>query len=107
VWSASHRRRIRVDPGVFLPREDRVGSWGALPAAAAADEAERILAGGGGARRGSVLLTSGTVLWVSGHARNLGGGIGQAREALDSGAAETVLDDLRALAVRFPNGGRT
>jgi anthranilate phosphoribosyltransferase len=102
VWTASRRRRLRFSPVRFLPRDDRVGSWGALPPAKAAEEAERILAGGGGARRGSVLLTSGCALWVSGKARDLDGGIALARDALDRGAAEELLADLRSLAARFP-----
>lgn len=102
VWTRSPPRRLRIAPTRLLPREDRAGAWGPLSPAAAAEETERILAGGGGARRGSVLLTSACVLWVSGNARDLDEGVARAREALDSGAAEQLLDDLRTLAARFP-----
>jgi anthranilate phosphoribosyltransferase len=100
AWAGGRPRRLRIVPGTLLPREDRAGEWGALSPPAAAEEAERILAGGGGARRGSVLLTSGAALWVSGRSKDLAGGVERAREALDSGAAEAILKDLRALGRR-------
>jgi anthranilate phosphoribosyltransferase len=103
LWSGSHRRRLRVHPATLLPAEDRTGDWGPLPPGAAADETERILAGGGGARRGSVLLTSGTTLWVSGRVRSLSAGVERAREALDRGDAEALLSQLRTLAARYPS----
>jgi anthranilate phosphoribosyltransferase len=102
VWSPSRTLRLRIRPGTFLASDDRRGTWGPLPPAAAAEETERILAGGGGARRGSILLTSGTALWIAGEAPSLGRGIDRAREALDSGAAEALLEQLRALAARYP-----
>ncbi|MGI0071248.1 MAG: anthranilate phosphoribosyltransferase [Thermoplasmata archaeon] len=102
VWTGARTRRLRVDPTPLLPADDRRGPWGPLPPPEAAEEAERILAGGGGARRGSVLLTSGTALWVGGDVPALADGIERAREALDSGAAERLLENLRGLAARFP-----
>jgi anthranilate phosphoribosyltransferase len=104
-WTGSAVRRGRVEPERYLPTEDRRGSWAALPAKAAAEEAERILAGGGGARRGSVLLTSGAALFVAGRARDLGGGVDLAREALDRGLAERLLEEMRALATRYRGPG--
>ncbi|HTS32350.1 MAG TPA: anthranilate phosphoribosyltransferase [Thermoplasmata archaeon] len=101
-WTASGSRSITVRPERYLETDERAGDWGALPAPEAAEEAERVLAGGGGARRGSVLLTSGAALWVGGRAHSLAEGVGQAREALDGGAAETLLASLRALSSRFP-----
>jgi anthranilate phosphoribosyltransferase len=103
VWSPSRLRRTRVVPRDLLPADDRRGSWGALRPAAAAEETERILAGGGGARRGAVLLTSGAALWVSGQVPNFAAGVERAREALDDGAAETLLERLRELARAYPN----
>ena len=102
VWNPSRTHRLRIRPGAFLSADDQRGGWGPLPPPAAAEETERILAGGGGARRGSVLLTSGTALWVAGKARTLRAGVDRAREALDSGGAETVLNQLRALAAGYP-----
>jgi anthranilate phosphoribosyltransferase len=106
-WSGARLRRRRIRPELFLPTEDRRGSWGALPSAAARDETERVLAGGGGARRGSVLLTAGAALVVTGFERDLRAGVRRASEALDSGSAEKLLEDLRSLAPRFsPVRGR-
>lgn len=102
VWSPRAGRGIRVQPADVLPVEDRRGSWGALPPASAAEETERILAGGGGARRGSVLLTSGAALWVTGRADSFARGVERAREALDDGSAERVLGSLREVARRHP-----
>ncbi len=103
-WNESSSRRILVRPERYLPTEDRRGDWGALPSREAAEEAERLLAGGGGARRGSVLLTSGAAIWIAGRAATLEKGIRRAREAIDSGAAEELLGELRELARGFPRG---
>ncbi|HTT74174.1 MAG TPA: anthranilate phosphoribosyltransferase [Thermoplasmata archaeon] len=89
-----------VDARDRLPPEDRRGDWGPLPPAAAAAETERILAGGGGARRGSVLLTSGAALWISGRAPTFARGIALAQDALDDGRAERRLTEIRATAAR-------
>jgi len=106
VWSAGRVRRLSLRPERFLPADDRRGDWSSLPAPEAAAEAERVLAGGGGARRGSVLLTSAAALWVSGHAATFRHGVDRAREALDDGRAERLLDQLRALVSedRAPSG---
>jgi anthranilate phosphoribosyltransferase len=106
-WSGGRARKHRIRPEQYLPADDRRGPWGALPPAAARHEAERILAGGGGARRGSVLLTAGSALVVTGVARDLTGGVAAATEALDSGRAEQLLEDLRTLAPRFAPGRRS
>ena len=98
VWTAERVRRLSMRPEQFLPVEDRRGAWTSLPPSEAAAEAERVLAGGGGARRGSVLLTSGAALWVSGRAATFRDGVKNAREALDDGRAERLLDQLRTLA---------
>ena len=100
-WTGQGVVRATVRPELLLPGEDRRGPWGALTPPAAAEETRRLLAGGGGARRGSVLLTSGAALWVSGRARSLASGLERARDALDSGRAEELLHQLEALAPRF------
>jgi anthranilate phosphoribosyltransferase len=101
VWTGSNTRRLRIRPDDLLDSDDRRGPWGALSPSEAADEAERLLAGGGGARRGSVLLTSGAALWVSGRAPDLRTGVFQAQEALDGGRAEMLLGNLRELAGNY------
>lgn len=105
VWADGRRRRQVFRSTEFLESEDRRGSWGPLPAAAAADETARILAGGGGARRGSVLLTSGAALWISRRATSFRDGIAQARGALDDGRAEGLLHAMQDLAQSRPWDG--
>jgi anthranilate phosphoribosyltransferase len=107
LWSRGRRARRRVHASHLLEPEDRRGSWVPLSASAAAEEASRLLAGGGGARRGSILLTSGAALWVSGRAPDLRAGVEHAQVALDSGRAEALLRALQDLATeRRWNGGR-
>jgi anthranilate phosphoribosyltransferase len=98
VWSHHRKihRRFRAED--LLESDDRRGSMAPLPAPAAAEEAIRLLAGGGGARRGSILLTSGAALWISGRAPALRAGVRQAQDALDSGRAEALLRALQGLA---------
>jgi len=105
LWNRAGRRRLRIRPERYLPPEDRAGDWGALPAPGARDETERILAGGGGARRGSVLLTAGAALFVAGRAPTLSDGVEQARDALDRGAPERLLADMRRLARPYRSRG--
>jgi anthranilate phosphoribosyltransferase len=97
LWTGRSMIGRSVSAADLLPPEDRKGSWGALPAEAAAEEARRILAGGGGARRGSVLLTSGAALWVAGAAARLSAGVERARDTLDSGRAEALLERMRGI----------
>jgi len=100
-WTGRRVVRRVFRPEEHLPREDRRGPWGALPPSVAAEEAARLLAGGGGARRGSVLLTSGAAIWIAGRAGSFPEGIDIAREALDSGRAEELLEGLRSIGHRF------
>ena len=69
-----------------------------MPPRDAARETQRILAGAPGARRGAVLLTSGAALWIAGRSTDLRNGVELARDALDSGGAESLLDEMRSLA---------
>jgi anthranilate phosphoribosyltransferase len=98
LWSRDRIAVRMVRAGDLLEPEDRRGSLAPLPASAAADEANRLLAGGGGARRGSILLTSGAALWISGRSPNLKTGLHQAQLALDSGQAEALLRTMQDLA---------
>lgn len=101
VWNGRRIVARTVRAPDLLPPDDRRGSWGPLPPAEAAEEARRILAGGGGARRGSVLLTAGASLEISGRARTISAGVELARHALDSGRAEELLDRMTELSGRF------
>jgi len=103
-WSGGHRVRAQFDPTRWLTREERAGSWGALPPAAAARETIRLLNGAQDARRGAVLLTSGAALWVSGRARSMADGVARSRTALEDGRAIRLLGDLRAVARRLGGG---
>jgi anthranilate phosphoribosyltransferase len=101
-WWVSARTGARsVDPHGLLAAEDRRGAWGPLEPPAAASETERILAGGGGARRGSVLLTSATALWITGQVGSIGKGLERAMDVLDGGAPERLLENLRELGRPF------
>jgi anthranilate phosphoribosyltransferase len=98
IWSKGRITHRSIRAADLLEPADRRGSWAPLPAPAAAEETNRLLAGGGGARRGSILLTSGAALWVSGRSPSLAEGIRQAEAALDSGQAEALLRSLQVLA---------
>jgi anthranilate phosphoribosyltransferase len=106
LWTGRRLVRRSTCAADLLPPEDRTGRWGALPAEAAAEEARRVLAGGGGARRGSVLLTAGAALWIAGAARDHADGVARAREALDSGRAERILEELVAIGRSYRNSPR-
>jgi anthranilate phosphoribosyltransferase len=101
VWTNSERRVRFVRPETHLTPEERRGSWSAMPPPQAAAEADRILRGEDGARRGAVLLTSGTALWLTGKSPTLSQGVEQARTILDSGEAADVLSELREVAWEF------
>lgn len=105
VWDGRRVTHQRIRPHDLLRTEDREGNWGPLPPHEAAEEARRILAGGGGARRGSVLLTAGTALWVAGAARGIAAGVARARDALDSGAGEQMLERMTEIAERTRSVG--
>jgi anthranilate phosphoribosyltransferase len=106
MWNGSRQSQLRIRPERWLEPEERRGAWGALSPPRAAEAAEHLLAGGGGARRGSVLLTSGAALWSAGAAKDLGRGVDLARDALDSGAAERMLEELREIGTKYsPAGG--
>jgi len=100
-WSGPRSGRRLVRPAGLLTARERRGSWLPLPPPQAAEEAARILRGADGARAGSVLLTSGTALWVSGAAPTIGAGVARARHALQDGSAAEVLVKLQELAGDF------
>ena len=79
-----------------LPRRDVQALRGG-DAARNAAIAEAILAGETGAPREIVLLNAGAALFVAGRVDRIRDGIALAAEAIDSGRAAAVLDDLRRL----------
>ncbi len=105
VWNGGGPRLRRIRPETVLAPGERRGSWGPLPPAEAAREAERVLAGGSGARRGAVLLTAGVALWITGTAGSVADGVERARSVLDSGMAADALEELRAIAEPLRGSG--
>jgi anthranilate phosphoribosyltransferase len=101
VWSGAVRRVRYVHPEAHLTPDERRGPWTALPPSRAAEETERVLRGGEGARRGAVILTSGTALWLTGDAPTLSEGVERVRAVLDSGEAHELLSELREIAAPF------
>jgi anthranilate phosphoribosyltransferase len=97
-WNDSAPRSMKIRPSDFLLPEDRRGDWGPLAPDLAEAETRRLLAGAPGARRGAVLLTSGAALWIGGKFPDLESGIERSQAALDSGAAERLLDGMIELA---------
>jgi len=101
IWHGRRLSQRTIHPRDFLSPEDRRGGWGALPPDSAAEEARRVLAGGGGARRGSVLLTASAALWIAGQVDHMSEGIERARDALDSGRAEAILEEMVSIGRRY------
>ena len=101
VWNAASRHVRIVRPEAHLTHDERRGSWTALPPPRSAEEAIRVLQGGDGARRGAVILTSGSALWLTGVVATFSEGVERAREVLDGGEAAEVLSELRELAGPF------
>ena len=89
-------RRREIDPldlGIERcdPAELRGGS-----AVENAAKIREVFAGGNGGRRSAILLNAAGAIAAGGHAADLEEGVAIAREALDSGAAATRLDELIA-----------
>ena len=101
----SHRRRYVVDPGELgLAPADLALLRGGDPTENARYGRE-ILAGGLGPRRDIVALNAAAALVVAGRAADLAEGLERAVAALDSGAAERVLDRLVAVSVEAASAG--
>jgi anthranilate phosphoribosyltransferase len=88
-----------VEPGEFgldeAALEEVAGGTPEENAAAA----RAVLEGEGGPHRDLVLLNAGAAIYVGGRAESLKDGISEAAEAIDSGAAQKVLDSLIAATV--------
>jgi anthranilate phosphoribosyltransferase len=88
--------RREIDPlELGIPRCDPAELRGG-DAAANAARIRDVFAGGDGGTRSAVLLNAAGAIAAGGGARDLGEGLGLAREALDSGAAAARLDELVA-----------
>jgi anthranilate phosphoribosyltransferase len=88
-------REFEVDPkvhGLTGKREDIAGGDAAMNA----EKIRRVLAGEKSAARDVVVLNTGAALVVAGVAQDLGAGVALAAEAIDSGKAQTKLDELAA-----------
>jgi anthranilate phosphoribosyltransferase len=78
---------------------------GAIAGASPEDNAatvRSVLAGEPGPARDVVCLNAGAAIFAAGAAHELGAGIERAREAIDSGAAEGVLERLIRLTSELP-----
>ncbi len=101
---SSRTRVVEVDDGRtdewFVEADDLGLEPAGLDQIAGGEPAENaavaraVLDGEAGAAREVALLNAGAAVYVGGNAVNFGDGVRQAREALDSGAAKTVLDRL-------------
>ena len=87
-------REYELDPlELGIERCDPEELRGGDPATNAA-ALRAVLAGAGGGHRSAVILNAAGGIAAAGHAEGLRDGIAQAREAIDSGAAATRLDEL-------------
>jgi anthranilate phosphoribosyltransferase len=95
---------LEIDPArLGVPRarpEDLAGGDARRNAAIA----RSVLAGEAGPAREIVLLNAGAALWVAGAATDLRGGLGLARQSVDSGAAKAKLDALVEASRRMAGG---
>jgi anthranilate phosphoribosyltransferase len=87
-------REREIDPlELGVPRCDPDELRGGSPEENAA-AIRAVFAGENGGRRSAVLLNAAGAIAAAGHAHDLGEGLGLAKEALDSGAAATRLEEL-------------
>jgi anthranilate phosphoribosyltransferase len=85
-----------TEPGQFGLGEAQIEAIAGGEPADNAAVIRSVFEGGGGAARDVVLLNSGAAIYVGGRADNLAAGVEAAREAIDSGAARQVLEQLIA-----------
>ena len=98
----------KFEPSALAQRPVSIGELAGGDVAANAAMLVRLLEGEPGARRESALLNAAVALTVAGLARDVGEGYGRARAALDSGAAASVFERLKAAqpaAAPAPAGG--
>ncbi|MEC8895555.1 MAG: anthranilate phosphoribosyltransferase, partial [Planctomycetota bacterium] len=89
------QREFEVVPGDAGVESSPLESLKGGDAAVNAGIIEKLLAGEGGPHRNAVVLNAAGALVVQGLAADLSEGGERAREAIDSGAAEKVLESLR------------
>ncbi len=94
-----------LHPGDFRISKAQPESLRGGDAAQNAEIARSVLAGERGAPRDIVLLNTAAALLIAGRVRSIQDGFGAAAEALDSGRAAAVLDDLRRLSNAAPRFG--
>lgn len=100
VDGAVHRREIDpLDLGVPRCHPDELRGGGPAESARCIRE---VFAGANGGRRSAILLNAAGAVAAGGHARDLAEGLQLAREALDSGAAASRLDELIAFSQAVP-----
>lgn len=87
---------IRIDPTEYGLKAATAEEMAGGDAAENARIAEAVLSGESGGHRDLVLLNAGIRIWLSERAESIGEGIERARNAIDSGAAMSKLDELRA-----------
>ena len=107
--SGSHQVPLSVEPSdfglqdvvepelpIFGPPEEGQGTGDSpLLVRAACDSIDAVLCGDNGPGRSATLLTTALVLKAGGRVPTLAEGVDQAAEAIDSGAARSLLDELR------------
>lgn len=91
-----HVSCITLDPADYGFERATLGILRGGDAAENAEITRSILRGAKGSRRDVVVLNAGMALTTAGAAGNLAGGIAMATEAIDSGRAHRVLEDLIA-----------
>jgi anthranilate phosphoribosyltransferase len=103
VWEARGARsqeqgssEIRIDAAEFGLQAATAEEMAGGDAAENACIAEGVLFGESGGHRDLVLLNAGIRIWLAERAESIGEGIEKARNAIDSGAARSKLDELRA-----------
>jgi anthranilate phosphoribosyltransferase len=103
VWEARGARiqeqgssEIRIDAAEFGLQAATPEEMAGGDAAENARIAEGVFSGESGGHRDLVLLNAGIRIWLAERAESIGEGIEKARNAIDSGAARSKLDEMRA-----------
>jgi anthranilate phosphoribosyltransferase len=98
IWEGNQKgeaREIRIDASEFGLQAATAEEMSGGDAIENARIAEGVLSGQKGGHRDLVLLNAGIRIWLTERAESIGEGIGKARDAIDSGAAQRKLEELR------------
>jgi anthranilate phosphoribosyltransferase len=98
LWQGGDTEELRIDASEYGLQAATAEEMAGGDAAHNAAIAERIFAGEPGAYRDLVLLNAGVRIWLAERAASIGEGIGAARSAIDSGAAQRKLEAARSVA---------